>query len=216
MHLSGGYLVGLEQPNSVPTDVLSPTAGVKTQLQKYEGRLAGYVHSQLQEVLFGFYRVEGGFGVRSAFSKVDLSLAAYCVGSYRPGIRASDLFKVEVKPEYLEPLKFILNSRSHPWPTFVHNHKRTEEDVMVSIAINILVKLCTEVTMEKRYSTPLREPLLSFSDLGLGSPETWHGTPDARVRGTQVVHRMKSDIEDAAGEDSSDNESASSDGRCIG
>ena len=140
-----------------------------------------------------------------------MSLAAYCVGSYRPGIRASDLFKVEVKPEYLEPLKFILNSRSHPWPTFVHNHKRTEEDVMVSIAINILVKLCTEVTMEKRYSTPLREPLLSFSDLGLGSPETWHGTPDARVRGTQVVHRMKSDIEDAAGEDSSDNESASSD-----
>ena len=46
---------------------------------------------------------------------------------------------------------------------------------------------------------------LQVDDIGLGSVHTWHGTPDARVRGTDVVWRRASEnkivVEDVVSEE---------------
>ena len=48
--------------------------------------------------------------------------------------------------------------------------------------------LCNEVILESRYTTRISQiPELQVSDIGLGSLHTWHGTPDARIRGIEVV-----------------------------
>ena len=48
--------------------------------------------------------------------------------------------------------------------------------------------LCHEVLLESRYTTRISQiPELQVGDLGLGSVDTWHGTPDPRLRGVEVV-----------------------------
>ena len=59
---------------------------------------------------------------------------------------------------------------------------------MIEICSQILAALCTEVILESRYKTPLSSgrPMpasITCSHIGIGSNATWHGTPDARVRG---------------------------------
>ena len=55
--------------------------------------------------------------------------------------------------------------------------------------------LCSEVLLESRYASILKRhrlPELQVGDIGLGSVDTWHGTPDARLRGMEVVWRKDS------------------------
>ena len=67
---------------------------------------------------------------------------------------------------------------------------------MLNIASEILVPLCKEVLLEKRARAALSSHLsrrqslalnLRCADLGLGTVNTWHGTPDLRVRGGEFV-----------------------------
>ena len=54
--------------------------------------------------------------------------------------------------------------------------------------------LCREVLLERRYTTQISQiPELQVGDLGLGSVDTWHGTPEARLRGVEVVWRKDSE-----------------------
>ena len=92
---------------------------------------------------------------------------------------------------------------------------------MISLSTQIFVPLCSEVLVESRYATILerhRLPELQVGDIGLGSVDTWHGTPDARIRGMEVVWRK--DAGDAFAvvdeEDVSEDEgSVQSDGKCT-
>ena len=78
----------------------------------------------------------------------------------------------------------------------VHLHrspptKRSEKEVVVSLCSNIFLPLCSDVVLEKTYTTFLREkrvPVpLQTGHNGLGTTHTWHGTPDARVKETPLV-----------------------------
>ena len=75
----------------------------------------------------------------------------------------------------------------------VYQSKLTEKGVLLDIASTILLPLCSEVVLEKRYKAELakmpRPPELSCADIGLGSVDTWHGTPDLRVRGVEFLNR---------------------------
>ena len=69
------------------------------------------------------------------------------------------------------------------------------------------IELSSEVLLEKRYRTVLarqRTPVQA-GDIGLGSVHTWHGTPDARVRETDVVWLRASEdkiaVEDVVSEE---------------
>ena len=50
-------------------------------------------------------------------------------------------------------------------------------------------------------------PGLEIGDLGMGTVHTWHGTPDARVRGAEVVYRRETDEIDEVSQASRDDES---------
>ena len=56
--------------------------------------------------------------------------------------------------------------------------------------------LCREALLESRYTawiSQIHVPELQVGDFGLGSVDTWHRTPDARLRGMEVVWRKDSE-----------------------
>ena len=58
--------------------------------------------------------------------------------------------------------------------------KKTEREVLLSLASKIFIPLCREVVLEKRYRMALEDrpvPGLEIGDLGMGTVHTWHGTP---------------------------------------
>lgn len=125
---------------------------------------------------------------------MDFEIEAYTddSGSFRVGLHVDDLFKVEaVDPAFTSALKFIVNGRNHLWPPFTTSTKCSEKDVMVSLCREIFWPLSTEVLLESGYRTFLEEkegPVpLQAAHIGIGTTSTWHGTPDARVRGTTLV-----------------------------
>ena len=59
---------------------------------------------------------------------------------------------------------------------------------MIALCREIFVPLCREVVLETRYTTRMGKVTgVKVGYIGLGSANTWHGTPDARVRGMDVV-----------------------------
>ena len=97
-----------------------------------------------------------------------LSLKAHLSGTMsQAALRFDDLFKVEAMgSEFDAAIKFIRSCRSRPWP--VSKVNETEKTGMIDIASHILVKLCREVTMEKRYRADTATmPALTTSILGL-------------------------------------------------
>jgi hypothetical protein len=121
-------------------------------------------------------------------------------GLFRVGLKVQDLFKVEaVDPAFTAALKFIVNGRNHFWPPSTST-KHSEKEMMVSLCSNIFLPLSSEVILENTYTPFLektRGPVpLQTGHIGMGSTHTWHGTPDARVRGTDLVWLNASDYPD--------------------
>lgn len=167
---------------------------------------------------FKIYKVATSFNPNSVFSRVDLNLETYedPLG-YCIGVRAEDLFdleqlELEAKPEHQEVFKFIKNSKSRAWPPILND--LSERSVLLAISQHILVHLCrpNEVVLEKSYSTLISKlgpdaTGIRTDYIGLGSWKTWHGTPDARVRGSEVLCRKVLEKDDEAEEVDSDGES---------
>ena len=89
---------------------------------------------------------------------------------------------------------FIKNSRSRAWPPF--SKHISEYSVLFEIIQKHLVPLCRpdEVILENNYSKFLSKlgpgaAGIKTAYIGLGSWKTWHGTPDTRVKGNEVVGR---------------------------
>ena len=161
------------------------------------------------ETAFVLHQVEPMFCPKTCFSDLDLRLTVHSDDERKVSLNFDKLFKVETKPEFNEAINFIHRCRQKPWPCFNANPD-SEKSVMLDISSEILAPLCTEVILEKRYKADLssylsRRPMLATatlecSDIGIGSINTWHGTPDVRVRGGGVhfVHRKGEEGEDTS------------------
>ena len=123
----------------------------------------------------------------------------YSVGSSCVAISFQDLFNVDPKPENVDDaVKFIHRCRQIDWPcqhrlNCVHrspNFRISEKSVAVDVCSKILAPLCNEVILERMYREDLERilhpPTLTYGDIGLGTTNTWHGTPDIRVRAGEV------------------------------
>ena len=168
------------------------------------------------------------FRPKSSFSRVEFVLGVHSDGRRQLALHFNTLFKVEAKPEFDEALKFIRNSRKHLWPSFHPdpnfrfnpdpNFKQSEKNLMLDVSSEILVPLCKEVTLEKTMRpmmAGIKMAGIKFSKIRLGTLDTWHGTPDMRVRGgVHLVHQKVEEGEDtlAITAVDSDYESVSSDG----
>ena len=91
------------------------------------------------------------FTPNDSFSSVHFDLAVHTHSTRKIGFTFNQLFKVEKLP-FVENLKFVCSSRSHPWPSRIDlTVKPSEKEVVLRLASEILVPLCTEVLLEKRY-----------------------------------------------------------------
>ena len=168
-------------------------------------------HSALLDVVsdipFEIYKVTTPFNPTCSLSEVDLNLET-CEDESGNSIviRAGELFELEQlvpTPENREVFKFIKNARSKPWPPF-STKPLSERNVLVKISQHLFIPLCRgdEVILEKKYSTLISNlgpdaAGMRTDHIGLGSWKTWHGTPDARVRESEVISRKVShDVEE--------------------
>ena len=87
--------------------------------------------------------------------------------------------------------------------------KKVTEDVMLELCQKIFVHLCRqdEIVLENKYSRHLKDmPALRTGSIGMGNLQTWRGTPDARVRGCEVLKRQVSCIQLGSQDSDSDSE----------
>lgn len=149
---------------------------------------------------FFFYKVTEPFNPTSPFSKVQLNLAPYIAKATVPtfiNAEAQDLFnfdRLEITEDNEKVVKFIRNCKQIAWPPFFAK-SLSERTAFVQISKTLLVPLCCddEVILDKTYSTYLhslgpRAAGLKAGSIGIGSFQTWHGSPDARVRGTEIIY----------------------------
>ena len=168
----------------------------------------------MKNIPFDIYKVTTTFNPTSVLSRVDLNLEPYKDHLERNVvIRTETLFdleQLEAKPENQEVFTFIKNCRSRPWPPF--SKHISEYSVMCEISRQMFVPLCRpdEVILENNYSKFLSKlgpgtAGVKTGYIGLGSCKTWHGTPDARVRGSEVVGKKVTHLcdEDDVEEDDS-------------
>ena len=151
-----------------------------------------------------YHKVSTPFCQVCRFSSVNLRFEVHtckCGANYKhqASLSVKDLFKVEGM-KYSPPLKFIANSKSKLWlphyPSAIN--KPSESEMMIKLMSTVFVPLCSDVTLESRYARILDKCRMPMPDdvhvgaIGLGSAKTWHGTPDARVGGVEVVQRVDS------------------------
>ena len=137
-------------------------------------------------------------------------------------IDVTTLFNVKgaATQENIEALKFIHTSRRHLWPPVDFKRStRSEKVTVLDVCSHILVPLCGEVLLEQRYHSSIpggpSMPKLQCAYIGMGTVNTWHGTPDVRVRGTEVVCgkvTRESLVVDEDSDESADESHASSEG----
>ena len=164
------------------------------QFEKYERALKYTLERINDEMTFVFHYVASTFCPNSSFSALDFQVNAHTnpCGTSQMAVRFSDLFQVEVKPNDIGVFKF-------PWPPlycFYSKPKQREKVIMLGVSSNILSPLCREVVLESSYWEILKEQMtteLDCGDLGMGSLDTWHGTPDVRVKGVEVVYRKETE-----------------------
>ena len=197
------------------TCVLSSATGTVTDHQR---SLYTAIEQINTEIAFVLHKVTSNFSSFSSFSALNLRLAAHVDDAHQGqvGIQVKDLFTVQAVDAVTSGLEFIAHSRRKIWPPInSYNTKCKATDVMVSLFKEIFVPLCPEVLLESRYTTRISQiPELQVGDLGLGSVDTWHGAPDARLGEMEVVWWKDSDKTSAPVEEvvSDDEGSVQSDG----
>ena len=156
-------------------------------------------------VRFFFLKVCSTFNPTSTLSEVDLEVVPATQKGHNLVVSAKKLFafeRLEAKPEYEQAFKYIKNCNSKPWPPHGLNSKSLEKELVVALCQNIFVPLSRldSVLLEKGYTSVLSAlgpdgAGLKASDLGIGTLKTWHGTPDVRVRGTEILSLNTSEDE---------------------
>lgn len=162
---------------------------------------------------FVFYKVRNNFNSCTVLSTTALSLEAYHTKDdrFKLQMQFNTLFKVPTTSLVADDtIKFLRNCRSKPWPP-LHPDKRnlSETRVFADIVSRIFVHLSSDITLEKQYwqFQFLSSKTVTQGDLGIGAEDTWHGTPDGRVRGeVNLIAGGYNDEEDAPDDDSSDSD----------
>ena len=157
---------------------------------------------------FTFHNVDTPFCPQGPFSTVRLGLnAQWPSHKEQVTLKFDALFEVEAtRPEFDKAIQFIDGCRKKLWPVFYANPKfESDQSVLLDIVSEILVYLCHDVTLEKRYRSAIstRNPTLptalTISPLGLGSNKTLYGTPDVRVGSVIICQSKESESGDDKG-----------------
>ena len=160
--------------------------------------------AEVKCIPFFLYKVIEPFNRTSSFSQVQLNMAPYITDETSPAFvtveaqKLLDFDRLEVNEETFE---FICNCKSIAWPPLVK--PSNEHTAFLHICQKLFVPLCCkdEVILEQTYTKYIQSlgqgsDGLKACNIGFGSFQTWHGSPDARVRGTEVIHSSDSTTEE--------------------
>ena len=172
----------------------------------------------VKDVCFLFNYVSTPFDHTASFSAVTFKVEPYSDSAeVRLSVKLSQLFAPNnPEQQHFEHLKFINDCQDHHiWPPNPNSFKY-EKDVMIEICTEVLKPLCRaeELILEKKYESVLSTAKTDVTGLkaayiGLGTVKTWHGTPDARVRGSHLVFQ---EVENGESEESEESDAELSDG----
>ena len=161
----------------------------------------------MENIHFYFYKVTKNFNPSSVFSRVELCLDRYTTASNQAYavIKVKNLYnldRVEITEENKDVIKFIKNCKQIAWPPYC-SERITEHIALTEISQKIFRPLCCpgQVILDNTYTKHLRTlgPAaggLKALPIGCGSNKTWHGSPDARVRGTEIINEYVTGEED--------------------
>jgi len=131
-----------------------------------------------------------------------------------------NLDRLELTEENKDTIKFIRNCKQYCWPPW-SSEPKTKHGCLVEISRRLFVPLCCKsesVMLDKTYGNRLKpcDAGIKSTSIGIGSFATWHGSPDARIRGTEVVcvteDETDSDVEETKVENAELEENYDSDG----
>lgn len=105
-----------------------------------------------------------------------------------------------------DTMKYITNGcKLVQWPP---STAMSEQDYMLSLHNNVFTALCREGEIIFGKKRKFNAAGIRTENIGMGSLETWHGSPDARVRGCEVI-LPKTGTRDDDDDDDSDNDNYS-------
>ena len=176
-------------------------------------RNLGYALKRVETPFF-VCKMVSDFCEVSSFSSCD-----FCIEAHKDpddpsrfcAFKFLDLFNVDLKPKDVDSaMKFINRCKSIYWPCdhWSPDFVESEKTIMIDVCTTILLPLCNEVILERRYQDSLESmhwSSLTCGAIRLGTPKTWHGTPDGRVRAGGVnLLCSKTDEGDAGSDEESD------------
>jgi len=190
---------------SCPTPLLLPISQIITSLACCLCRAndSTAFHRDLiaavENIHFYFYKVTKQFNPSSVFSRVELCFDRYKTANNEAYavIKVKNLYNldiVEITEENKDVMKFIKNCKQIAWPPY-RSARITKQITLTEISQKIFKPLCCpgQVILDNTYTKYLRTlgPAaegLKALPIGCGSNKTWHGSPDARVRGTEIIN----------------------------
>lgn len=153
------------------------------------------VLEQLDMFKFGLFSVAANFNPKSSFSTVHISLEKICVEDRHIGTYFPSLFTFPPDvPEASVPLDNLYTQMKESviW-----------SPLLEQLVTKILGPLFTEITMDMKFQAYIKDlQSVSAAYIGMGTFNTWHGTPDMRIRDCNIVT-----IEEEEEEEDSDNDS---------
>ncbi len=147
----------------------------------------------VNEIRFVPHSISSTLYAKCAFSDVKFDLRAHLSKkkTARISFLLQNLFHVELSEAHRPALEFIYRCRKVFWAD--DDLPTRESTVALKICSQVLQHICGpgEVVLEKDTYKQLlsKKPIngVHVGTIGLGSTKTWHGTPDVRVRGTNIV-----------------------------
>jgi len=164
--------------------------------------------TNVKDVSFYFYQVTENFNPTSSFSRIELNMAPFkSIDGAHIGIKAEELYKlnqITITGENRDAIHFISTCKDIPWPPVTPT---SEHAAFIEISRKIFAPITgnNEVILDRTYRSYLKDlgtnSGLTSDSIGCGSSDTWHGSPDARVRGTEVIGHDFIDADDGSDKD---------------
>ena len=101
-------------------------------------------------------------------------------------LAANELFDLDNidEVEHEKAFRFIEEASTMRWPP--SPFPNTEKEVFITICKKIFQSLTTDVVVDKNSYSKAKEVKTGL--IGMGRFDTWHGSPDGRVRGAVVIY----------------------------
>lgn len=162
-----------------------------------EVRMNRAVWEVISGIPFQIYKVTTDFSPMGKFSKMDFGYDTLKTEDGKTKVLRFE-FLFNFSPELLESpqvrpdnckeslrnlIKVLKKCRNEYWPLV---NGSLENETIANLATKVFTPLCSnDIILASKYSEDVKN--IGCENIGIGSSHTWHGTPDMRVMGCDVI-----------------------------